>query len=185
MDDFYPYNLRPLKRTDLDKILYWRNSDRVRRYMYTDHLITYVEHKKWYEKIRDSESDLYMIFEIKNTPVGLTSLTNIDRRNQKCNWGFYLGEENLKPGTGSIMGFLSMEYAFKDLGIRKVCGEVLAFNQASIKLFKKLGFKEEGVLKKHIIKNSNYEDVILFALFSDLWEAEKDKIQESVRGAIL
>lgn len=162
-------NLRPLMESDLEQILIWRNSEIVRLNMYNDHIIPEREHREWFEKSKSGQNSKHLVFEYKGNPVGVINITQIDLKNNKCYWGFYLGDPQSSRGYGFPLGFLGLEYIFKTLAIRKVCGEAFAFNEASIKFHKKLGFTEEGLLKAHILKNGKYEDVICFALFKNKW----------------
>lgn len=161
--------LRPLKAEDLELVLQWRNSDRVRINMFSTHVISAEEHRDWYLNL-DYNTSRYLIFEYQQRPVGLVNFTNIDQYNNRCNWGFYLGETDVPQGTGLLMGCLSMEYVFPVLNIRKLCSQVLGNNEKSIKYHHKLGFKEEGRLLKHVLHNGIYEDVIIFAMFKNDWE---------------
>lgn len=163
------FSLRPVEAKDLEKILEWRNSDRIRNYMYTDHLISIEEHQAWFLRLKDDLSSLYFIFEIQAKPFGLVYFTDIDKKNKKSNWGFYLGEPDAPRGSGVAMGVLGLECAFTQLNLRKLCGEAFVFNDASIRFHKKLGFVEEGRFSKHVLKNGVYEDVVTFALFFDDW----------------
>jgi len=176
MADRNDYALRPLTGSDSATILKWRNSDQVRRNMYTDHLITEAEHAKWMEKIEQDDSSRYMVFQIKGRPTGLVNVVQIDQRNGKCYWGFYIGAEDSPRGSGSIMEFLALEYIFEQLDIRKLYCEVFAFNKPVIKLHKKFGFKEEGCFKEHVLKGDVYEDVLSLALFSSDWKNVKSEI---------
>jgi len=162
-------NLRPIALNDLEKVLQWRNSERIRRNMFTDHEITLDEHKAWFAGLKQNNNSIYLVFEVINKPVGLVYFTDIDNTNGKSNWGFYLGEENLPDGSGTAMGILGLEYAFIQLKIRKLCSEVLEFNDASIRFHGKFGFVKEGRLIQHVLKNGTYQDVILFALFQSYW----------------
>ncbi|WCK54191.1 UDP-4-amino-4,6-dideoxy-N-acetyl-beta-L-altrosamine N-acetyltransferase [Aneurinibacillus sp. Ricciae_BoGa-3] len=166
------YKLRLINENDLKLILSWRNSEKVRRNMFTDHEISIDEHRNWFQNLEKNNTALYLIFEIDNQPRGLVSFSDIDYGNKNCLWGFYLGQENLPKGTGYIMGCLGLHYAFTEMKMRKVCGEVFNFNKVSINYHKKLGFKEEGYFKKHVLKNGQYEDIVCFALFSDQWESK-------------
>lgn len=169
------YRLRRIEERDLEKVLKWRNSERIRSNMYNDHIITIDEHIAWYKRVEQESNNSYMIFELCEHPVGVVNFTNLDKVNRKCLWGFYLGEENVPCGTGMIMGHLGLTYAFSNLKVRKVCGEVFAFNLSSINFHKRLGFVEEGRLVKHVLKNGRYEDIILFALFEEDWEKMVNK----------
>lgn len=161
------YRLRSITPDDSARLLTWRNSERVRAMMYTDHLISPSEHQAWFTRIQASSA--YQICEFQATPVGLVSFTQIEFQHQRCFWGFYLGETDLPKGTGTAMGFLGLDYAFETLHIRKLCSEVLAFNAASISLHQKLGFQQEGHFISHVLKNGAYQDVLFFTLFRDHW----------------
>ncbi|MDB9453402.1 UDP-4-amino-4,6-dideoxy-N-acetyl-beta-L-altrosamine N-acetyltransferase [Dolichospermum circinale] len=174
------YQLRPLQKSDLEMVLSWRNSERVRANLYTDHIISLEEHQAWFKKIKDEPTVDYLICEFQNHPIGLVNFTNIDKNNNKCYWGFYLGETATPLGSGGALSFISMEYIFEIVDFRKVCSEVLSFNNKSLKLHKRLSFQEEGCFKKHIYKNLEYQDVICLALFQEDWLQNKNDIAKIV-----
>jgi len=176
--------LRPLEEADLEKVLEWRNSDRIRTAMFTDRIITMDEHRAWFERLNKEKNAICKIFELQGRPVGVVNIVQIDRHNHKCSWGFYLGEVDVPRGTGTVMGYLALEYIFETLDIHKLCAEVLAFNTLSIKLHKKLGFVEEGRFKKHVLKNGSYEDVIAMALFYEDWVKLKNRLKKICFGSV-
>lgn len=161
------YSLRPIEEKDLHTVLTWRNSDHIRKYMYNDHIITSEEHLAWFQRLQETNNTIYLVFEWNGIPHGMVSFLDIDYKNKKCLWGFYLGIDNPKKGLGYTMGRLGITYAFENLGMRKICGEVFAFNDRSIGFHKKLGFVQEGYLKSHVFKEGNYQDIILFSLFKE------------------
>jgi UDP-4-amino-4,6-dideoxy-N-acetyl-beta-L-altrosamine N-acetyltransferase len=165
------YKIRKMMELDLEQVLLWRNSDKIRASMYTDQVITWKQHTAWFEHIQQNHSAVFLIFECDDVPSGVVSFVQLDQRNSKCNWGFYLGREDLPKGSGTTMGRLGLKYAFEELNMRKVCGEAFAFNIASIKLHEKLGFQTEGKYKEHILKNENYEDIVLFGLLKKDFES--------------
>lgn len=172
MDIYGKCSLRKMTEDDLEQVLIWRNSTRIMTSMFQDHIITFKEHLAWFKRIQNNKSYDYQIFEIAGKPEGLVYFTFIDPLNNKCEWGFYIGREDLPKGTGTKMGLLGLKYIFEQRHLRKVSSEVLASNNISIHYHKKLGFIEEGRLIKHVLKNGHYEDVILMALFNEDWLRE-------------
>jgi UDP-4-amino-4,6-dideoxy-N-acetyl-beta-L-altrosamine N-acetyltransferase len=170
------YKLRAIDDADKEMILGWRNSDRIRQNMYTDHIIKPDEHEAWFNVIKEDKSVEYKIFEFKGRPIGLVGFTQINRNHGTCYWAFYLGETDVPSKAGPIMEFLALEYVFECLEIRKLCCEVLSFNDKVVKLHKKFGFHQEGILIKHIMKMNQYEDVFVLAMFKDDWLARKELI---------
>ena len=174
------YQLRPMTEYDLETVLNWRNSERIRANMYTDHIINWEEHQAWYKKIKDDSTSKYLICEFQGQAIGLVSFTDIDLKNRRCCWGFYVGQDKLQAGNGNCLGFISIEYIFESPNIRKVCSEVLDFNEKSLNLHRKLGFKQEGRFEKHMYKNNEYQDVICLALFREDWLINKSNLSKIV-----
>jgi UDP-4-amino-4,6-dideoxy-N-acetyl-beta-L-altrosamine N-acetyltransferase len=170
------FQLRKLQEKDLETILEWRNSGRVRANMYSDHIISWEEHKTWFNKMQAKEDVSYHICELSQRPIGVISFTDIDWQNQMSFWGFYVGEFNFPLPLGVYVEFLALEYAFETLKFKQLKCEVFNFNQAAIKLHKKFGFRQEEILIDYAFKNDQYLDVIRFSLFQEDWIKNKDKI---------
>lgn len=168
------FSIRPIDLMDKDRILEWRNSERVRSYMYSDHVISQEEHDAWFSRALADSSAVFLIFLHKENPVGFISFTNIDRTHGRCTWAFYLGEIDVPRGAGPAMEFFALDYAFTKLQIRKLCCEVFVFNASVIKLHEKFGFVHEGRFVEHHIKNGKYEDIVSLAKFGSAWETQRE-----------
>lgn len=156
--------LRSITENDLELVLEWRNSFRVRNYMINNHIITINEHRAWFNRQLHDDSSICLIFEFHNEPVGVLNFSDIDRERGICFWGFYLGRENLPKGTGTTMATLGIEYAFQNLKMQKICAKVLEFNHASIRIHQKLGFVLEEVLRNHVRRENGLVNLLLFGL---------------------
>jgi len=165
--------LRPLAAADRDRLLAWRNSERVRRNMYTDHIIGAEEHRRWFERALEGGAAAHFLFELGDRPLGVVSFTEISQVHERCSWAFYLGEQDAPRGAGAAMEFLALSHAFDTRGIRKLCCEVFAFNASVIGLHEKFGFVREGRLVQHCLKDGRLEDVVCLARFRDGWEKDK------------
>ena len=165
-----------MAEADLDQVLSWRNSERIRRAMYTDHIISPEEHRAWFSRARQTGSSSHFIFECEGIPIGVVNVTDIDPLARRCNWGFYVGAENAPRGGGSAMGFFALEHLFEKLNFRKVVGEALGSNNASVKYHQRLGFVQEGRLVEHVLKDGESVDVISFAIFDRDWYEIKGRL---------
>jgi UDP-4-amino-4,6-dideoxy-N-acetyl-beta-L-altrosamine N-acetyltransferase len=154
--------VRPLKSSDADAVLAWRNHPDVRNFMYTTHEITRDEHARWI-KMALSENKIHArIVEADRLPIGVVTFKPVyDGR--VADWGFYNVPGSPK-GTGMTMGYAALAHAFEALGFRKVCGQALSFNQRSRGFHLRLGFVEEGRLKNQFAGEGNVTDVVLFGL---------------------
>jgi UDP-4-amino-4,6-dideoxy-N-acetyl-beta-L-altrosamine N-acetyltransferase len=170
--------LRLLEENDLTMVLDWRNSDRVRSNMFNNRIITMDEHLAWYSRLQQEKNDVCLIFEWQDNPVGVMNFVDYDLEHHTCHWGFYLGLESLPRGMGAVMGYLGLEYAFEKIGVDCLIGEVLTFNRASISFHNRLGFQNNGMVKKSRGPGL-YEEVILFSLPKSDWLA----IRSELKGA--
>ncbi|MBU2699186.1 UDP-4-amino-4 [Sporomusaceae bacterium BoRhaA] len=172
------YQLRSMAETDLEIVLNWRNSDHIRANMYNDHIITMGEHQAWFARMKQREESVFQIFEFRSRPVGLVNFTEIDQSSNKCVYGCYIGEDKVLPGLGAYMEFFALDYIFLEKAIRKVSCEVFTFNQHTIAMHKKFGFREEGYLSKHILKNGAYNDIRVLAIFNEDWLSKKPQLEK-------
>lgn len=172
--------LRPLEESDLAMVLKWRNSDRVRSFMFTNHLISREEHLRWFRGI-DPQQRQCLIFELRQEACGLVNIYQIDRRNRCCAWGFYIGSSAAPRGAGLLMGYLAMEYIFKDLSMLKLCSEALVANTVSIAYHHNLGFTDEGVLNGSARKDGRPEDVLQMTLLQEQWLMRRDKVRDKLQ----
>ncbi|UOE55166.1 UDP-4-amino-4,6-dideoxy-N-acetyl-beta-L-altrosamine N-acetyltransferase [Cytobacillus oceanisediminis] len=174
--------LKDICKKDLEKILDWRNKESVRKVMYNSNIILLEEHLNWYEGLKDSNTSLSKVFYYDNVPYGILNINKIDRTNNKCEWGFYIGANDAPKGMGTLLGYTSLNYIFGELSIRKLCAEVISFNNKSVTFHQKLGFSKEGLLRKHVIKNDRFHDVHLFGLFKEEWEKNSLNIRSLIEG---
>lgn len=161
--------VRPMTRDDLEQVLAWRNHIDVRRYMYSQHEISLDEHASWFERASlDSKRNLLM-FERDRVPLGFVNLHQI-AAGGVADWGFYVAPEAPR-GTGRHLGKTALQYAFDPLGLHKVCGQALEYNERSIRFHKSLGFRQEGFLREQHFDGFAYFNVMCFGLLAAEWYA--------------
>ncbi|MCQ5366115.1 UDP-4-amino-4,6-dideoxy-N-acetyl-beta-L-altrosamine N-acetyltransferase [Anoxybacillus salavatliensis] len=174
--------LEDMNSSHLEMVLNWRNQEHIRTVMFHDQIISLEEHRKWFHKLKEDERTVVKIFYLDHIPLGVVNFTNIDFENGKCSWGFYIGNQNAPKGSGTLMGYLALNFIFEELNIRKLCAEVISFNEKSIRYHQRLGFRTEGVLREHVFKNHQYADVILMALFNKEWKEQKSRVKHMIEG---
>lgn len=150
--------------SDLEIVLAWRNHPEVRRYMCTQHEISAADHARWFAEAMQNPKRRLLIFEVETTLLGFISIHQI-ANGGIADWGFYAAPNSPK-GTGRALGQATLQYAFETVGFRKLCGQVLAFNERSIHLHLALGFQREGTLRQQHFDGQQYHDVICLGLLA-------------------
>jgi len=173
------YDLRLMTDEDVGLVLEWRNKAKIRAAMYTDHVISAEEHAAWWASASVHPSKRILIFAADGRPIGHVNFVQIDG-NGTAYWGFYMGEDEVPLNAGIAMEFVALEYAFGELGLRKLLCEVLESNAPITRLHERFGFKREGVFERQVLKNGEYEDVISLALFAEDWAERREAMAQRV-----
>jgi len=152
----------------------WRNSSEISNYMYTSDLITADQQKKWFRQIKDDATKKYWIIKVDDKYVGVVNLYDIDKRNKRCYWAYYLAEPSVRgKGLGRLIELNILKYIFEDLGLNKLCCEVLSFNEIVVEIHKKYGSKIEGHFREHIFKDGEFHDIICMGILKEEWSEIK------------
>lgn len=168
--------LRSIRDDELELMLSWRNAPSVRSKMYTRQVISLEAHKAWWAGIQARKDQKYFMYEFSGVPTGIVAFNDIDLVNGNSAWAFYASPEAVK-GTGSRMEFLALECAFGELGLRRLCCEVLGFNTPVVALHKKFGFTEEGVKREHHKMDDGFHDVICLGILAEEWVKARDAMK--------
>jgi UDP-4-amino-4,6-dideoxy-N-acetyl-beta-L-altrosamine N-acetyltransferase len=154
---------------DLERVLAWRNHKEVRRYMYTQHEICLEEHTRWFERASQDASRHLLVFEVDATALGFINIHQIGPGGV-ADWGFYVAP-NAPRGTGRRLGQIALRHAFTQVGLHKLCGQALAYNERSIKFHLSQGFLQEGILRDQHFDGQRHHDVVCFGLIASEWKA--------------
>lgn len=174
------FELRELRREDLKIINLWRHSrDLIDLLGATYRFINDEVEVKWYENYLNNRDTTIRASVIDNTGelLGLVSLTNIDRFNQSAFFHIMIGDESkrgLGIGTFAITEILS--HAFLDMNLNRVELSVLESNAPALALYKKMGFKSEGIKRQAVFKNGEFVNLIRMSILKNEFQ-NKEQIK--------
>ena len=98
----------------------------------------------------------------------MIQLSNIDYISGTAILGIVFGDKEKRgKGYGLEATQLLFKYAFDMLNLRKILSYAISCNKATLRMHEKIGFIEEGRLKKHIFFSNEYFDVIILSLFKE------------------
>jgi ribosomal-protein-alanine N-acetyltransferase len=95
--------------------------------------------------------------------VGVCDLSEIDRRHKRAEVGFLLGLDAWSKGYAPEAIQAVLSYA-ATLGIRRLVARTHLGNRRSDSLLENLGFREEGLLRGHVLRDGERRDCRLFGL---------------------
>lgn len=142
--------------------------------------------KKWVsDTILNIEKSLKLAISLKEEDkhIGLVSLTDIDLCNGIAQCSILIGEKSLwGKGLGTEAILLLLHHGFYTLGLTRIEARQLIFNQASVRLFEKCGFKVEGFLRKAVFKDGRHQDLNLLSILREEFDVlliEKGLVHEA------
>ncbi|MBQ6734064.1 MAG: GNAT family N-acetyltransferase [Lachnospiraceae bacterium] len=146
--------LRPLTAEDTERILRWRNSERVRSHFIFREELTREAHEEWLRtRVQTGEVLQYIICmpqgEAKEArPVGSVYLRDVNREERKAEFGIFIGEEDaLGKGCGTRATRLILQHAFAELSLSCVYLRAYCDNRAALDSYLRAGFKIVRTLK--------------------------------------
>ncbi|NOG29155.1 UDP-4-amino-4,6-dideoxy-N-acetyl-beta-L-altrosamine N-acetyltransferase [Lysinibacillus fusiformis] len=168
-----------IEEEHLQQILDWRTSEEITRFMYTDIEYSLENQKKWLNTIRADQNGYYWLMEYRGDIIGYISITEIDWKHKRGAWNFYIGNMKYAMLAG-FLGAYMYNYAFTELGLEKLIGEVMGSNEGVQKLHLKQGASKVGVYERHICKNGEWHDVHVFEMTKALWQRVGNKFKKYI-----
>lgn len=139
-------NYVDLKINDQAFVLEMRNHVSVRRWMYTQKMISNDEHEEFFEKLKTSKEVYYFLVKLQDTIVGSINFSNI-ALNRSLHFGLYANPFASLKRSGRILEAAGSHYAHSVFGAGKIMLEVFPDNIRAINFYKKCGFVLDGVNK--------------------------------------
>jgi RimJ/RimL family protein N-acetyltransferase len=102
--------------------------------------------------------------------VGTCGLS-LDLTHARAEIGYWIGRDFWGRGVATEAARAVIGYAFTRLGVRRVFAHFYTRNPASGAVMRKLGMRHEGKLRQHVLKWGVFEDIELYGVLRDEWEA--------------
>lgn len=100
--------------------------------------------------------------------IGTLKVSKINYYSKTSDLGIMIGDKN-EWGKGYAQQSLKLagNYLFSQLSMRKLTSGVMSINTPMIKVFKNLGFKQEGVIREQDFFENKYYDHIHYGCFKN------------------
>ncbi|MDP1735836.1 MAG: UDP-4-amino-4,6-dideoxy-N-acetyl-beta-L-altrosamine N-acetyltransferase [Caulobacter sp.] len=164
--------LRDLDTGDEEQLFQWRGEPEVARWMSDADVSGREAHRAWFHQLRtDPDLKGWMILRAGG-PAGLLTLTGLTGHHRRAAWNWFVGDREARGrGVGRAAQVLGLDQAFGVLGLHKVWAEVMADNDAAMKIQTGAGFRREGYLRGHVLKDGQPRDVVLLGILAEEWAA--------------
>lgn len=136
--------LRQMKVNDTDKIIEWRNKERVRRNFIYQKPFTVEGHLNWIRtQIETGHVVQFIICEKEfGRDIGSVYFRDIDTEQARAEYGIFIGEDDAAgKGYGTQTAKLALAYAFDVMKLKSVFLRLFEDNIAARKSYESAGFK--------------------------------------------
>lgn len=164
-------HLRALERSDLGRCAAWMNDPEITQYLLTGRFaINAAKQEEWFARMNQGEHHAILAIALNEggDHIGNCGLHDIDWVDRFATAGIAIGEKSLwGRGFGTEAMELLLSYAFDVINLDRVELSVYEHNVRAHKSYVRLGFVEEGRLRKRRFKGGTWRDEILMALRRD------------------
>lgn len=163
--------LRAIEEKDFDLLFYLINSSKVENMTVGWHYpISHMIQQRWIENFENSDKSIKLMIELTNAKtIGMISVENINWKDRTATMGYKISaalEDRISGDTYDALSGM-IRYTFYELGINCIYAEILEENYFSRNLCKRVGFKEEGILRNRVYKNGNYRNLISVSILKE------------------
>lgn len=128
-----------------------------------------------YVDFKDSERRImFAIDSLEGEHVGGINLNSVDYKNGTFSVGLRIYRPFRNNGYGEEAFRIVLRYAFLERRLQKCNSGCVSINEPSIRVHKKIGFKEEGLRRRCIYMNGRYYDDLLLGLTREEFEENEN-----------
>ncbi len=125
--------------------------------------------KRYQRETREDLAYAFFVFRSgDHALVGGCTLSNVRRGvTQCCALGYWVGERFARQGYMFDAARALVPFIFRTLGLHRIEAACLPANEASRQLLAKTGFRQEGLARRYLLINGEWQDHLLFALLAE------------------
>lgn len=157
-------NYTYLSKNTKEKLRFYRNHPKVKKYLYTTHYISKLEHKCFIQKLKKTNKKNYFCVSYNQKILGSINFEKIS--NNTASFGFFGNPYTADIGVGFIFEYLALFYCFYVINCKKIYIEVAKDNKSVLLLHKKFNFTQlkssKKITKLELHKNNSFFKPFLF-----------------------
>jgi RimJ/RimL family protein N-acetyltransferase len=161
--------LRSVEPGDHEWLVELHNDPEVLHNLTDPQPITMDQHMAWWDRTCIDPQQLRLIFTVNDERVGFTKFYNIDRVNHNCVLGADIHHDHRGKGYAKNMWAMMLNVSFLSLQMYRVSLTTAEYNAIGQRVYRALGFKEEGRLVKSLYRDGAFHDQLCMYMLRDDW----------------
>ena len=158
--------IRKFQQGDIPYKVKWINDNENNQFLHYDLPLREDKTLLWFNSIKDRTDRADFTITYNGEPAGLIGLLNIDNKNRKAEYYITLGSSEFKgKGIATIASELLIEESYHNYKLNKIYLYTEVENKTAKRLFERIGFIKEGLLKEDLIQEGRKIDRFIYGLF--------------------
>lgn len=135
--------------------------------------ITLEEHLAWWKSLNPNR-EKRLIFTVDYERAGFAKFYQIDHTNHNCLLGGDIHKESRGHGFARHMWTLMLQFCFDELKLWRVALTTAEYNNIGQKVYRRLGFIDEGRHVQSLYRDGKYHDELLMYMTKEIYDGQKD-----------
>ncbi len=174
------------KEKHLANAMRWLNDPEVTRWtLVGDFPVTRLNEDEYFDRMmKSAETDIALAVEtLEGLHIGFTGAHRIEYRHGVATTGSIIGDRDYwSRGYGTDAARVRSRYLFEVIGLRLLLSDTLGENERSLRMLRRVGYREVGRIPQRDWKHGAYRDRVLLALHRDDWLKTRDAAPEPAGG---
>ena len=157
--------IRRFEEKDIPYKVKWINDEENNKYLHYDLPLREDKTLAWFRGLKNRTDRVDYTIICDGFPVGLIGLINIDRKKKEAEYYICLGEKDYKgKGIAQIASKILIDEAYREFKLNRLYLYTETGNIRAQRLFEKIGFEKEGLIKNDLIYNGRKIDRYIYGL---------------------
>ncbi len=145
----------------------WANDREIQAYILRSLPVTDYDQDQWYAELCRNRGKIVFAVNltVENKHIGNTGFYHLDLLHRRAEFWLLIGEKQYHgKGYGKEIVQLMLYYGFESLNLNRIYLHVRQDHLHAVKLYEKMGFEMEGVLKEHSFIQGEYINVLTMSI---------------------
>ncbi len=169
MIDSERLNIIPLEVRHLKDLRKMRNDFSTWYWLTDPSPINEINQNQWFGNVSQNPKKMYFAIEDNRVDsfIGMIRSDEWDRVNRSVRIGIDIATKFRKKGYGTEAFQAFIDYLFLHQNMNRIWFFVVADNKPARGLYKKIGFKQEGIQRKAIYRDGKYHNYVMMSLLAE------------------
>lgn len=142
----------------------------VRRHLTRYQPLTEADEREWIDQFAGLDGEgTHLLIVADGDPAGVVGLTPLDGQSITAEIGLFMAKPFWGQGYGTAASRLATDYAFDERRYHRLVAKVYGTNEASKRIWEKLGYRHEAVHQEAGFLAGKFVDMHRYAVLADEW----------------